>query len=49
MIQNYKIVTLCGSTRFKDQFPETQKRLTLGSGNGIGKALIEKYDPSGFQ
>ena len=20
MIQNYKIVTLCGSTRFKDQF-----------------------------
>ena len=29
MIQNYKIVTLCGSTRFKDQFLETQKQLTL--------------------
>ena len=29
MIQNYKIVTLCGSTRFKEQFIETQKRLTL--------------------
>ena len=29
MIQNYKIVTLCGSTRFKEQFLETQKRLTL--------------------
>ena len=29
MIQNYKIVTLCGSTRFKDQFLEAQKRLTL--------------------
>ena len=29
MIQNYKIVTLCGSTRFKHQFIETQKRLTL--------------------
>jgi hypothetical protein len=29
MIQNYKIVTLYGSTRFKDQFLETQKRLTL--------------------
>lgn len=29
MIQNYKMVTLCGSTRFKDQFLETQKRLTL--------------------
>lgn len=29
MIQNYKVVTLCGSTRFKEQFLETQKRLTL--------------------
>ena len=29
MIQNYKIITLCGSTRFKEQFLEAQKRLTL--------------------
>lgn len=29
MIQNYKIVTLCGSTRFKEQYMEAQKRLTL--------------------
>ena len=29
MIRNYKVITLCGSTRFKDQFIETQKRLTL--------------------
>ncbi len=29
MIKNYKIITLCGSTRFKEQFLETQKRLTL--------------------
>lgn len=29
MIKNYKIVTLCGSTRFKEQFLEVQKRLTL--------------------
>ena len=29
MIQQYKIVTLCGSTRFKEQFIEAQKRLTL--------------------
>ena len=29
MVKNYKVVTLCGSTRFKDQFLETQKRLTL--------------------
>ena len=25
----YPIITLCGSTRFKDQFMEAQKRLTL--------------------
>ena len=24
----YKVITLCGSTRFKDQFIEAQKRLT---------------------
>ena len=29
MIQNYKIVTLCGSTRFKEQFMEAQKHLTF--------------------
>lgn len=29
MIQNYKIITLCGSTRFKEQFLEAQKLLTL--------------------
>ena len=32
MVGKYKVITLCGSTRFKDQFLETQKRLTL-SGN----------------
>lgn len=25
----YPVITLCGSTRFKDQFMEAQKRLTL--------------------
>ena len=29
MVQNYRVITLCGSTRFKEQFIETQKRLTL--------------------
>ena len=29
MIGNYPVVTLCGSTRFKDEFMEAQKRLTL--------------------
>ena len=29
MIGKYKVITLCGSTRFKDAFIEAQKRLTL--------------------
>ena len=29
MIGKYKVITLCGSTRFKDQFLEAQKQLTL--------------------
>ena len=29
MIDNYTVITLCGSTRFKDEFMEAQKRLTL--------------------
>jgi len=29
MIGNYKIITLCGSTKFKDEFTAQQKRLTL--------------------
>ena len=29
MIGRYKVITLCGSTRFKDAFMEAQKRLTL--------------------
>lgn len=29
MVGKYKVVTLCGSTKFKDQFIEIQKELTL--------------------
>ena len=29
MVGKYKVITLCGSTRFKEQFLEAQKRLTL--------------------
>ena len=32
MIGNYKVITLCGSTRFKDDFERINKMLTL-SGN----------------
>lgn len=29
MVGKYKVITLCGSTRFKNEFLEAQKRLTL--------------------
>lgn len=29
MVGKYKIITLCGSTRFKDEFMQVQKDLTL--------------------
>ena len=29
MIGKYKVITLCGSTKFKDEFIREQKRLTL--------------------
>ena len=29
MIGNYKVITLCGSTRFKDAFMDAQEKLTL--------------------
>lgn len=29
MVENYKVITLCGSTRFKDTFFDVQKRLSL--------------------
>ena len=29
MVGNYPVITLCGSTRFKKEFIEAQKRLTL--------------------
>ena len=29
MVGKYPVITLCGSTRFKDQFMELQKKLTL--------------------
>lgn len=28
-MRNYEVVTLCGSTKFKDEFIKEQKRLTL--------------------
>lgn len=40
MIGNYKIITLCGSTRFKEQFLEAQRRLTLDGNIVISVGLF---------
>jgi hypothetical protein len=40
MFEKYKIVTLCGSTRFKNEFMEVQKRLTLESNIVISVGLF---------
>ena len=37
---HYKVVTLCGSTRFKDAFMEAQKRLTLDGNIVISVGLF---------
>lgn len=29
MIRNYKVITLCGSTKFKEEFNKIEKELTL--------------------
>lgn len=36
----YKVITLCGSTRFKDEFMKEQKRLTLDGNIVISVGLF---------
>ena len=40
MVGKYKVITLCGSTRFRDAFMETQKRLTLAGSIVISVGLF---------
>ena len=40
MVGKYKVITLCGSTRFKDAFMEVQKRLTLAGNIVISVGLF---------
>ena len=40
MVGKYKVVTLCGSTRFKDEVIEAQKRLTLAGNIVISVGLF---------
>ena len=41
MVGKYKVITLCGSTRFKEQFLEAQKQLTLEGNIVISVGLFE--------
>ena len=40
MCGNYKVITLCGSTRFKNEFMEAQKKLTLAGNIVISVGLF---------
>ena len=40
MVGTYKVITLCGSTRFKDAFIEMQKKLTLAGNIVISVGLF---------
>jgi len=40
MIGKYRVITLCGSTRFKDEFMEAQKRLSLAGNIVISVGLF---------
>ena len=44
MVGKYKVITLCGSTRFKDAFLTPQKHLTLAGNIVISVGL---FGPSG--
>ena len=43
MVGNYRVITLCGSTRFKDEFMEAQKRLTLEGNIVISVGLFGHF------
>ena len=40
MIGRYKVITLCGSTRFKNEFMEVQKQLSLAGNIVISVGLF---------
>ena len=40
MVGKYKVITLCGSTKFKDEFIKAQKELTLAGNIVISVGLV---------
>ena len=43
MVGKYKVITLCGSTKFKDEFMKAQKDLTLQGNIVISVGLFGHY------
>ena len=48
MIKDYKIITLCGSTRFKEAFLKAQKDLTLKGNIVISVGMFSGSDDTEF-
>ena len=46
MVGKYKVITLCGGTRFKDAFMEAQKKLTLEGNIVISVGLFGRSGDS---
>lgn len=44
MVGKYKVITLCGSMRFIDEFLKVQKQLTLEGNNVISLVLFGQAD-----
>ena len=44
MIGKYKVITLCGSARFKDNFMKVQKRLSLEGNIVLSLSFFDLYD-----
>lgn len=42
--RKYKVITLCGSTKFKDDFLKEQKRLTLEGNIVISVGFFEAFE-----
>lgn len=47
MEQKYKVITLCGSTRFKDEFEEVQRKLTLEGNIVLSVGLFSHAEENG--
>lgn len=45
MVGPYKVITLCGSTRFKEAFLATQKRLTPEGNIVISAGAAKPWTP----